>query len=307
MDDIAESYAFESIEQVRAMADELRIRIVDQLVIQPMTVTQVGEALGVHPNKIHYHVRELERAGLVRLVETREKSGILEKYYRPVARNFNVPDDLLRTTPPDEIISAVHEFLQVVNQSLLDALRRDIDHGVAGGEVTGLSATSYFATNAEAKELDSQIRKVLDPYVHPRGLEGEREHRLVYFSYALPPSEANAAPNKAVAVEDAQKASLQIQVDTPASAGPLVQTLPPTHRPKRRRIFVAGALTYTRADLEQVVAAGEQLDIRVFGSCAFAEDITAELVELALVRFRHRGVLQASDAIQRVLKTKEES
>lgn len=27
----------------------------------------------------HYHVRELERVGLVQLVETREKGGILEK------------------------------------------------------------------------------------------------------------------------------------------------------------------------------------------------------------------------------------
>src|SRR5215469_7169992 len=116
MQDLPDSYAIENIEQVRAMADELRIRIVDQLLLRPMTVTQVGEALGTAPNKIHYHVRELERLGLVVLAETREKGGILEKYYRPVAKSFNVPDELLRAAPPDEIIGAVRELLQVVNQ-----------------------------------------------------------------------------------------------------------------------------------------------------------------------------------------------
>src|SRR5205823_777798 len=82
------------------------LRIVDQLSHKAMTATQIGEALDLPANKVHYHVRELERVGLVRLVETREKGGILEKYYRLVAADLQVPRALLQAVPPDESIAA---------------------------------------------------------------------------------------------------------------------------------------------------------------------------------------------------------
>ena len=72
-----EQYEIETIEQLRAIADLLRLRIVDILKEKPMTVTQLGEALGQAPAKVHYHVRELEKVGLLRLVETREKGLVL--------------------------------------------------------------------------------------------------------------------------------------------------------------------------------------------------------------------------------------
>ena len=257
-----------------------------------MTVTQLAEVLGIPPNKVHYHVRELERVGLVRLVETREKGGILEKYYRPVARNFKVPDDLLRTTPPDEMIAAVNEFLQVVNQGLLDALRRDINAGRTGGEVKGISAAGFWATNAEATELVGQINRLIRPYEHRRGLEGEREHRLAHFAYAL----ASESTEVEKAAEASTSAGLTLEVTSPVA-----------HRPRRRRIFVAGVTSCTRAQLEEIVAAGEQADMRLFGSCTFTDDIPPELVEQAIARFRLRGVLNASPAVGRSCRRKKKA
>ncbi len=74
----------------------LRLRIIDLLQGHPMTVTQLGEIMGMAPAKVHYHVRELERVGLLQLVETREKGGILEKYYQPIAKDISVSRNLLR-------------------------------------------------------------------------------------------------------------------------------------------------------------------------------------------------------------------
>ena len=58
-----ENYEIETIEQLRAIADMRRARILELLRDQPMTVTQLGELMGEAPAKIHYHVRELERVG----------------------------------------------------------------------------------------------------------------------------------------------------------------------------------------------------------------------------------------------------
>jgi DNA-binding transcriptional ArsR family regulator len=99
-----ERYEIETLEQLRAIADVRRLRIVDLLREQPLTVTQLGERMGLAPAKVHYHVRELEKVGLLRLVETREKGGILEKYYQAIAREVCVPDGLLLTAPSDETI-----------------------------------------------------------------------------------------------------------------------------------------------------------------------------------------------------------
>src|SRR5579884_2722178 len=95
-------YYLETVEQLRAIADELRQRIIQALGDTPMTVTQLGERLGLAPSKIHYHVRELERVGLVKLVKTREKGGILEKYYSPIAEFISVPPSLVERLSPDE-------------------------------------------------------------------------------------------------------------------------------------------------------------------------------------------------------------
>ncbi len=95
MEEIPEVYYLETVEQLRAIADPLRLRIVDALSQRALTATMLGETLGLPANKAHYHARELEKAGLARIVETREKGGILEKYYRAVARTLNVPGTLL--------------------------------------------------------------------------------------------------------------------------------------------------------------------------------------------------------------------
>ena len=65
-----------------------------------------------------------------------------------------------------------------------------------------------------------------------------------------------------------------------------------------------GAVGYSRKDLERMVARGERLDLNVIGACSFADDIPPELVESAVSRFRHRGLLHASDAVREVLKQK---
>src|SRR5713101_1619989 len=117
-----ERYDIENIEQLRAVADLLRLRIIDTLVKQPMTVTQLGEMLGEAPAKIHYHVRELEKVGLLKLVETREKGGILEKYYQPIAREISVKKQLF-AGPPDEAMAAIGTLLNQVKEGFQRAFR----------------------------------------------------------------------------------------------------------------------------------------------------------------------------------------
>lgn len=68
-----------------------------------------------------------------------------------------------------------------------------------------------------------------------------------------------------------------------------------------RRSLDLGMRHFTRADLEQVQAAGEMLDIRVLGLTSIAADVTAELARATIRSLSVLGALQASAAVKAAL------
>lgn len=73
---------------MRALAHPLRLRIIEAFAEAPRTTKQVAELLGQPPTRLYHHVAALERAGLLRLKETRKNRGTTEKWYEVVARTF---------------------------------------------------------------------------------------------------------------------------------------------------------------------------------------------------------------------------
>lgn len=64
---------------------------------------------------------------------------------------------------------------------------------------------------------------------------------------------------------------------------------------------VLGALYYSRKDLEEVVAKGKVLDIKVIGMLAFADDVDEELVRKSIRSLKVLGVLRASKEVRKAL------
>ncbi len=292
MDDILETYDLATIEQVRAMADELRIRIIKQLTLQAMTVTQLADLFGEAPNKLHYHVRELERVGLLKKVETREKGAILEKYYRTVARNINMPKNLLTGMPPDEAIAMLNEVIQPFFQNITRTTEQMMrlspedqpDH------VLQFNVGHYWMTAEEFAQVSKQIDALLQPYGMPRGIDHEHEQTVLWTAYttALADTEQVTAEARVPRADHISAAS------TASSPQPL----------KRGLLLSTGAISFTRYDLEEYLAQGKMRNIYILGSCSFADDISPELVERAVAGFHLKGKLNASDAVREVLKRK---
>lgn len=314
-DDIPEVYNIESVEQLRAAADPLRMRIGSALERRAMTVTQLGALLDEAPAKIHYHVRELERVGLLQLVGTREKGGILEKYYRAVARNINVPGTILRGMSPDEGMAAANEQLQLINQGFLrtltDGIRRQAFEGDAAPMI-GITTEHVWLTMDDAKRVAVAMRELFAPYTEPRGLPGEREvtySQVVYEAHSPATDggpDAGLGDGASVAAADMSPAPPRLApADLPSARGQAPAQPTPSSEPGTRRSFVAGLTAFSRQDLEQVVAEGRPLDLTIMGYCSFARDTPPDLVDRAIARFSHRGVLFASPAVREVLKRKE--
>jgi DNA-binding transcriptional ArsR family regulator len=77
-------------EQLKALADPLRNRVLSILCEREATNQQLATALGEPHAKVLHHVRYLLDAGLIVLVDQRIKGGNVEKYYRAVARWFGI-------------------------------------------------------------------------------------------------------------------------------------------------------------------------------------------------------------------------
>lgn len=265
-----ESYEIENIEQLRAIADMLRVRIIDLLLKQPMTVTQIGDELGEAPAKIHYHVRELEKVGLVRLVETREKGGILEKYYQPIAREFSVEKSLL-SAPPDEALGATSNFLNQIKDSFQRALRNALQQKDTKPRI-GLGVAHIYMTPQEQEQFSKQIFELLKSYEVRRGIEGERE--LVSAILVFP--QLGSMP-----VLDSAQTQSTSEVT-----------------------WTIGTAVFNRSDLVKSVVQGKHLRIKVVGICQFADDVTVDLVDQAIDYFHLVGKLVAPPGVREVLMKK---
>jgi DNA-binding transcriptional ArsR family regulator len=141
----AENIVISTIEQLKAISDPLRLNILELVAHEALTVRQVASRLGQPPTRLYYHVAELEKAGLVSLVDTRVKSGIIEKYYRTSADHITIDHKLLNAGEDQE--TAIHELLSMVFDSTAQEIIRSLAAGlvnwqdVSAGKGTGMVLT----------------------------------------------------------------------------------------------------------------------------------------------------------------------
>lgn len=110
-----------TLEQLRAVSDPLRVAIFRLLRERERTVKELCDVLGESSTRLYYHVGELERVGLVRLVRAETKSGIVHKYYRSVSRFLNVPTSLLHEeSGRPEVAAAVDWFCSMLENGAMD-------------------------------------------------------------------------------------------------------------------------------------------------------------------------------------------
>jgi putative molybdopterin biosynthesis protein len=78
----------------------------------PASLTMLGNVLGEHPAWVRHHLKQLETAGLVELVETQVHSGVVEKFYRAYSSGFLVQELILPDNPsrPAIVFSGSHDL-----------------------------------------------------------------------------------------------------------------------------------------------------------------------------------------------------
>lgn len=182
-----ETHVITDLQQIKALADPLRQRILGAFVAEPRTTKQVAMLLGQPPTKLYHHVDLLEKAGLIELVETRPKRGTTEKYFQAIAHRFTVGEESLGGESGSVIEKAFAEAFSSAQREI----RRAVDCGMLSPEENqGRAILALGALRVAPDQLTELQRRIAD-IAKELGSEkgGEREpYRLLI---ALYPSSDN--------------------------------------------------------------------------------------------------------------------
>jgi hypothetical protein len=115
---------------LRVLADPVRSFIVYSVTAQAKTARMLAAELGCQTTKLYYHLRQLEKHGLVFVERTRLVSGITEKHYRAVARDLRLDAGAFGTgdRPDRRRTEALLGFV-------FDQTRVEISRGIEAGRL----------------------------------------------------------------------------------------------------------------------------------------------------------------------------
>lgn len=182
-------FVLNDIEQIRAMADPLRQRIVEALIEAPLTTKQVAQQLKEQPTKLYHHVELLEKAGIIKLVETKPKRGTVEKYYRAVAQSFTVDRDLFASrTESDETAKTLLSIVGGMFETTLAEMRESITAKLLRpGKKTPSRMTRNLirTTPANIEKLNQKLAAIIDECDVLDSEDGEVAYGLTVAFYPI--------------------------------------------------------------------------------------------------------------------------
>lgn len=167
--------------------DPIRARLLAEL-HEPGSATTLATRLGMPRQKINYHLRELERFGLISLIEERRKGNMTERVLRATAASYVISPAVLSPVAPNPDRS--HDRLSA--RWLLAVASRlvtDIGSLISGATraekrvaTFGIDGQVKFASAADraafAEELGAAVTALIGKYhdeTTPRG----RNYRIV--------------------------------------------------------------------------------------------------------------------------------
>ena len=103
-----------------------RRQILEALATSPDSASGLAERFDDSRQRINYHIRQLEAAGLVELAEERPRRGLTEKIYRPVSRRFALDPSILGSLDAGESIDAGDRWAAAYAIALASRTTREI-------------------------------------------------------------------------------------------------------------------------------------------------------------------------------------
>lgn len=174
-----------TLEEARAISDPYRYRILKYFyeINEPATAKQIADKMGEVPAKVHYHVKKLEKAGILEMVNTKVINGIIAKYYEPTAKSFEVFYNKSKEGNKEVVLSEseqlISEFYDKSKRVMLSKLRACANDDEKMKAI--FSMDDLYLSEKEAAELEEYIGK----FFKEHGLKSKEEDRTYHCFFSM--------------------------------------------------------------------------------------------------------------------------
>ena len=170
-----------------ASLDPIRTRLLSELA-EPGSASTLAARLGLARQKVNYHLRALERVGLIELREERRRGNMTERVMSATASSYVISPAALAAVAPDPARSP-DQLSAMWLVALAARLVREVGELMRGAKrarrplaTFGIDSEVRFASAADraafAAELSQSIERLVAAY-HDESAAGGRRHRLL--------------------------------------------------------------------------------------------------------------------------------
>ena len=170
-----DTYKIRDLDQVRLLADPLKLKLIQAFAEGPKTTKQVAVELGENVTKLYRHVDTLHDSGLLVVVEEKQKRGTVERTFRAVAQRFEADHSLFTDESGEGGSKAAREMLRISEGEILDALTKPTDDDEQQPIITRIRGK---ASPEKIAELQKTLSEWLDSV--PGGDEPAGEDALEF-------------------------------------------------------------------------------------------------------------------------------
>ena len=163
-------------------------RLLLEVLGEPMSATQVADIVGMSRQQANYHLRVLERAGLVELVEQRQRRGCTERILRATSGAFVVDPAVVQ--PPGEVGDqfAAEHLVAVAADVVRDVARMQSAAQRSGTRLLTFTIETEvgFAEPSAVHEFTTALADAVAGVAHRFHTPGGRRYRLVAAGHPSP-------------------------------------------------------------------------------------------------------------------------
>ena len=169
---------------LRALAHPARLAVIDELYQgSERTSSELAESTGLTPSAMSYHLRALERWGIVERGTERDDGR--ERPWRAAGRTLSLDPGTITAAATDVVTATTLQHLR-------DEFRRwaiaEQGERKVWRDVTGISRAYFWLTEEEVEELSADLRAVMKKHTADRDAAHHPEAtRRVFFLFALVP------------------------------------------------------------------------------------------------------------------------
>ncbi len=156
------------LETLKVISVPLRMKILELTLDQSLTVKQIAQASDLTPSRLYYHIKLLEKHGLLEVASTRLVSGIVEKSYRCTAQDIQVKKELLFSPsggvePFDMTLTAIFDVVRADIKKSVQAKLISPDKSISKHKMH-MSRTLSCRTPEKAQAIHQRLKEIVQEF-----------------------------------------------------------------------------------------------------------------------------------------------